>query len=267
MRETVRYLIAIPVYNEADHVASVLGAIQYQIHLHERRHPEHSINLLIINDGSTDATARELQRFAQVAVISHLENRGYGQSLIDAFDYADEHGYDWVITMDCDEQHEPALIPDFLAATLADDADIISGSRYLRTDPQDDAAPVDRRRINHTINDLFDQVLGLRLTDSFCGFKAHRVSAMTPLPLDEPGYAFPLQFWVAAVRAQLRIREIPVTRIYRDLSREFGGTLDDPAARLQHYLTVFVAALHRDHKVCLETFMCNPICLPCKLPR
>ena len=95
------------------------------------------------------------------------------------------------------------------------------------------------------VNRLLDQILGLRLTDSFCGFKAHRVAAMRALSLDEPGYAFPLQFWAQCVRAGLRIRELPVRRIYRDTSREFGGTLDDPAARLLHYLAVFVRELER----------------------
>jgi dolichol-phosphate mannosyltransferase len=89
------------------------------------------------------------------------------------------------------------------------------------------------------------QTLGLQLTDSFCGFKAHRVTAMARLNLDEPGYALPLQFWVQCVHAGLRIREVPVRRIYLDKSRTFGGTLDDPAARLQHYLSVFVRELQR----------------------
>ena len=80
----------------------------------------------------------------------------------------------------------------------------------------------------------------MKLTDSFCGFKAHRVAAVRRLRLDEPGYAFPLQFWVQCARAGLRIKEIPVRRIYLDTRREFGGTLDDPAARLQHYLEVLL---------------------------
>jgi dolichol-phosphate mannosyltransferase len=145
--------------------------------------------------------------------------------------------------MDCDEQHEPERIPDFVAATRRDDADVISGSRYLQAYAAGDAPPVDRRRVNRLVTGLLGQLLGLRLTDSFCGFKAHRVAALRRLRLSEPGYAFPLQFWVQAVRAGLRVREIPVACVYRDRSRTFGGTLDDPAARLQHYLEVLVAEL------------------------
>ena len=228
----MKHLVAIPIYNEERHITRVLRAVQ-----------RHTDDILVVNDGSTDRTGELLHEWPGVHVITHLENRGYGQSLIDAFGLAARHGYDWVITMDCDEQHEPQAIPDFVAAMWRNDADVISGSRYLVNHPADDAPPPERRRINHTINALFEQLLNLHLTDSFCGFKAYRISAMRRLRLSEPGYAFPLQFWVQCVRAGLRIREIPVRRIYRDRGRRFGGTLDDPPARLQHYLEVLVAEL------------------------
>jgi len=247
------HLVAIPVFNEAPTLRRVLNAVR-----------RHARDVLVVNDGSTDGTGalladlRAAREIGRVEVIQHPENRGYGQSLIDAFCWAARHGYDWVITIDCDEQHEPARIPDFIRAAERDDADVISGSRYLGGFSNDDAAPADRRRINQTVNGLLEQILGLRLTDSFCGFKAHRVSAMRRLRLDEPGYAFPLQFWVACARAGLRIRELPVPRIYRDLSREFGGTLDDPAARLQHYLEVFVNELRREPAPATPVARCSP---------
>lgn len=230
----MKLLIAMPVYNEEKYVARVLDRVARYGH-----------DILVIDDGSTDGTAAILARRSRLHVLRHPENRGYGQSLIDAFAWADRNGYDWVLTIDCDEQHEPRQIPEFVAAIERDDADAISGSRYLEEYRDDDAPPEDRRKINETVTQLLDQVLGLRLTDSFCGFKAHRISAMRRLRLDEPGYAFPMQFWPACVRAGLRIREIPVRRIYRDRSRAFGGTLDDPAARLQHYMEVFVRELRR----------------------
>jgi glycosyltransferase involved in cell wall biosynthesis len=231
----MQYLIAVPVFNEEHYVLRVLDAVR-----------RYGGDILVIDDGSTDSTPELLRRRSDVAVVTHRENRGYGQSVIDALRYGAAHDYHWVITMDCDEQHEPAQIPDFLKRMRQAAADVISGSRYLRSFTGDDPAPPERRRINHTINLILAQVLGLELTDSFCGFKAHRVAAMQRLELDEPGYAFPLQFWTQCVRAGLRIIEIPVRRIYRDRNRQFGGTLDDPAARLQHYLEVFVRELRRD---------------------
>ena len=228
----MRYLIAIPVYNEEAYLPGVLRAVRRQ-----------AGDILVIDDGSTDRTAQLLAEEQDVFRLTQLENRGYGQSLINAFRFAASRGYDWVVTMDCDEQHEPRAIPAFLEAMKADDADVISGSRYLIDHPKDDPPPPERRDVNRRITAVLCETLGLRLTDSFCGFKAQRVSAMNRLRLTEPGYAFPLQFWAQCVQAGLRIREIPVRRIYRDRSRQFGGTLDDPDARLRHYIEVLHAEL------------------------
>src|SRR4051812_44497003 len=96
---TMRTLIAIPVYNEEQYVCRVLDQVL--------RYAE---NVLVIDDGSTDATVAMLPKLP-VDVIRHAKNRGYGRSMQDAFLWADVHGYDWVITMDCDEQHEPRAIP------------------------------------------------------------------------------------------------------------------------------------------------------------
>jgi dolichol-phosphate mannosyltransferase len=233
----VRLLIAIPVFNERQYVAGVLAKVR-------SLHPD----VLVVDDGSTDGTGVVLNQLAargEIHLVRHPSNLGYGQSLIDAFAYADGRGYDWVITMDCDEQHEPEMIPTFIRQIERDDADIISGSRYLHASGGDDAPPPDRRRINGMLTELINQTFGLHLTDAFCGFKAHRVSAMRRLRLDVAGYAFPMQLWPQAAGAHLRIREIPVRLIYNDPNRYFGGTLDDADVRLSHYLSVLCAEAKR----------------------
>ena len=95
-------------------------------------------------------------------------------------------------------------------------------------------------------------MLGLHLTDAFCGFKAHRVAPTHVLGLDEPGYAFPLQLWPRAARAGLRVTEIPVRLIYNDPTRHFGGSLDDPELRLQHYLQVLAREMIRPLPVAVQ---------------
>lgn len=220
----MRALIAIPVYNEERHVRKVLDRVL-----------AYASDIVIVDDGSTDATTRIVAEY-RVNVLRRVTNRGYGRSLREAFSWAACQGFDWVISMDCDDQHEPESLPDFLAACERDDLDIISGSRYL---PESDAksranghaaaslpVPPDRRAINETItreiNERLGPRFGIQLTDSFCGFKAHRVEAIRKMSLSEDGYAFPMQFWVQAAALSLRIGEMPVPLIYNDLKRSFG---------------------------------------------
>ena len=237
----MRLLIAIPVYNERKYVEKVLDKV---LTFHDQ--------VLVIDDGSTDGTGEYLETRPDVQLIRHPENRGYGQSLIDAFAWAEKGGYDWVITMDCDEQHEPERIPDFIRQINTDRFDLISGSRYLQQRDDNDLPPGDRRTINATITGILNDVYRLNLTDAFCGFKAHRVSAMRKLHLDVPGYAFPMQLWPQVYHANLRVIEIPVRLIYNDPTRHFGGMLDDAAQRLRHYLDVLAAEherITRDERV------------------
>ncbi|MCE9591644.1 MAG: glycosyltransferase family 2 protein [Planctomycetes bacterium] len=225
----MRTLIAIPVYNEQKYVTKVLTEV--------RRYAQ---DILVIDDGSTDETPLLVAK-QPVEVVRHARNRGYGQSMIDAFRWAmcQCYCYDWLITMDCDEQHEPASLPEFYKAIEANDADVVSGSRYMGGSDARDVPPPDRRAINATVTTLINDRLRLKLTDSFCGFKAYRVSALRKLALSETGYAFPLQFWVQAVAHDLRIREIPIRLIYNDPNRSFGGPLNDAHNRLHHYVEVF----------------------------
>lgn len=237
----MRPLIAIPVYNEERYVEAVLARVQ-----------QFAQDILVVDDGSTDRTPELVERAVRasggrIRSVRREGNVGYGRSLRDAFAYALEHGFDWVVTLDCDEQHEPASIPRFLAEAERDELDIISGSRYTNEPARDDdAPPPDRRRINMLITREINERLGLALTDSFCGFKAHRTSAMRRLRLTEDGYAFPMQFWVEAVAAGLRIGEIPVKLIYNDPSRSFGGVLDDAERRLAYYRRVLHCAMERN---------------------
>ena len=229
----MRTLITIPVYNEEKHLEQVLTRVL-----------EHSEHVLVIDDGSTDRTPCKLPEFP-VEVIRHSTNRGYGRSLMDAFRWASLDGYEWVVTMDCDEQHEPESIPDFIAAAAAGDADVISGSRYLASSSARNAPPENRRAINHAITSEINERLRIRITDAFCGFKAYRVESLAPLSFDVHGYAFPMQFWVQAAAAGLRIREIPVSLIYNDPNRTFGGPLNDDRVRLCHYREVFQREMDR----------------------
>jgi len=203
-----------------------------------RRHAEH---VLVIDDGSTDDTPVLLAR-QRVDVMRHAHNRGYGRSMQDMLRQARYDGFDWLISMDCDEQHEPDAIPSFVAAMRGAPVDVISGSRYLAAVEDLSNVPGDRRSINRIITDELNARLDLSLTDAFCGFKAYRTAACERLTLDVDGYDFPMQFWVQAVARGLSIAEIPVRLIYNDPTRTFGGPLSDPVQRLE----VYRRTLHRE---------------------
>ena len=242
-----RRLVALPVFNEASHVDPVLN----EVRRHCKAGQQSGAEILVVDDGSTDGTADILSRRGDVRVVRHEKNRGYGAALLSAFRYAQEHGFDLLVTIDCDGQHEPCRIPLFFDA-CTDDVDIVSGSRYLAQFDGDTPPPPERRQINELITTEINRRLGLNLTDAFCGFKCYRVDSLRRLNLHETGYSMPLEVWVQAACAGLKIIELPVPLIYLDEKRSFGGVLDNGEARLDYYhqtLDRAIAAAH-DHACC-----------------
>jgi glycosyltransferase involved in cell wall biosynthesis len=227
--------VLLPVYNEGPTVGGVLDAVRSFF----------DGEVIVVDDGSTDETTRVLAEREDVSVVHLDRNCGYGCALRVGYRVACDLGVTQLITMDCDGQHEPAHIPQFLSA-LEQGGDIISGSRYLPTSSSVGIAPPQRQAINQRITAMVNAQTGWGLTDSFCGFKAYRMGALSNLVLTEPGYAMPLELWAKAWRAQLDVREIPVERIYCDHDRSFGVNLDDPDARYAYYLDVWTRALSED---------------------
>jgi glycosyltransferase involved in cell wall biosynthesis len=241
---TLNYLTALPVHNEERHVLDVLREVL-----------KFSPHVLVVDDGSTDRTPLLLQETENIRVVRHRRNQGYGAALRTAFDYTIEHGFDALVTIDCDGQHEPHLIPE-MAATLFPESgervDIVSGSRYLQVFDGDSAPPEERRRINMQITRQMNSCFGLELTDTFCGFKAYHVDALRKFDITELGYAMPLQLWVQAVRHGMRIVEFPVPLIYLDEQRSFGGSLDDARRRAAYYQEVLKREMQAQSVACSD---------------
>ena len=220
-----RTLTALPVYNEAANLPGALaGALSY------------SKEVLVVDDGSSDGTSELLAARDDIHLITHERNLGYGAALHSAFEFAIRGGYDVLVTIDCDGQHQPQLIPRFVE--MSHSADIVSGSRYLRRFPGDSEPPEVRKRINMILTEEINRRLGLNITDAFCGFKAYRTSALAKMELTETGYAMPLELWVQAYNLGLKIVEVAVPMIYLDEKRSFGGALDQADVRLAVYRQV-----------------------------
>lgn len=236
---STNFLTALPVFNEAKSVNPVLDEVR-----------RYSRDIVVVDDGSTDGTRELLRQRDDIQLVVHPQNRGYGAALMTAFRYAAEHGYDFIVTIDCDGQHEPQRIPRFVSACRG--IDIVSGSRYLKRYEKDSQPPAQRLWVNQLITNEINRELGLSLTDAFCGFKAYRVASIAEMKISETGYAMPLELWVRAAAAKLKIVEIPVPLIYLDEKRSFGGVLDDATTRLEYYRRVLsesISAVSCDGKV------------------
>ena len=224
-------VVVLPVYNEAPTVSGVLDAVRRVF----------DGPLIVVDDGSDDGTSLLLTARDDIELVTHPVNLGYGASLIDGFSAALATGSEAIVTMDCDGQHEPAHIPEFL--TALDECAIVSGSRYLSGSRAVGTAPAERQDVNRRVTEVINQATGWSITDAFCGFKSYRAEALACLTLTEPGYAMPLELWARAYRAGLCVVEHPVERIYFEGDRSFGQDLDDPDRRLRYYLGVWERAL------------------------
>lgn len=221
-----RSVVLIPVYNEVRHLDGLLARLR-EVYEGE---------VMCIDDGSSDGSARVLKNVEdqRTHVVLQESNRGYGATLLHGFREVIKAGYDYMITMDSDGQHRPDWIKGFL--DVVPGWDMVSGSRYCKESDSEGLVPGDRRAINAHVTKVINDITGFGITDAFCGFKAYRVPALAKLDITETGYAMPLQVWLQAKHFGLKVTERPVSRIYDDPNRSFGGNLDNPDIRLKLYL-------------------------------
>jgi dolichol-phosphate mannosyltransferase len=201
-------VLACPVaYNEAGKIGQVL----------DRFRPGDVDEILVLDDGSTDATAEEAESRG-VAVLRHAERRGVGAAIRSVIQYARSHAFQVVVILAGNDKDRPQEIPRLLAP-IRDGYDLVQGSRYL---PGGDYGnmPIYRRMATEFVHPwLFSLVARRRITDSTNGFRAFRLSVLDDANMDIDQewldtYELEPYLFLKAIRLGYRVTEVPVTKIY-----------------------------------------------------
>jgi glycosyltransferase involved in cell wall biosynthesis len=192
----VKIACVIPGLNEADAVAPVIAGCR-----------EQGLPVYLVDDGSTDATS-ERGREAGAEVIVHEVNLGKGRSLEDGIERATADGFDAVVFLDADGQHDPAALPLFVDAA-ENGADLVLGCRDF-----DRRMPFARRKTNQFQRWLLSRLAGQRLGDTQSGYRLVRTALWPKIRPKSGGFAAESEMLVSAARIGARIVNVPVPTIY-----------------------------------------------------
>jgi glycosyltransferase involved in cell wall biosynthesis len=191
--------VVIPAFNECESIPAVVARV-----------PETVCGLqtvvLVVDDGSSDGTA-DAAASANAAVARHLVNQGGGAALRTGYAVAHDAGAALVVTMDADGQHLPEEMSRLVEPILADEADVVIGSRTLGSaDPNTFARELGLR--------VFNQVLSIAtrmpITDCSSGYKAVRADALGRLDLRQDQF-HASEFLIESAKRGLRVQEAPIT--------------------------------------------------------
>jgi dolichol-phosphate mannosyltransferase len=206
----MRILVLIPTYNERENLP-VLAAQVLDIP---------GTRILVLDDGSPDGTGAIADALAagssgRLQVLHRRGPRGLGRSYLEGFRLALASDADVICQMDADLSHDPAHLPDMVAATA--NADLVVGSRYV---PGGRVVnwPWRRVALSGLANAYVRQVTGIPLRDCTSGYRCWRRDALARLPLDRvtsEGYAFLVEVAFLASTSGLSVMEAPIVFVER----------------------------------------------------
>jgi dolichol-phosphate mannosyltransferase len=207
-----RIVVIIPTYNEIENLGLIVGRVRSAV-------PE--AHVLVADDNSPDGTGKAADELAasddHVHVMHRAGKQGLGAAYLAGFDWALEDGYDVVVEMDADGSHQPEQLPRLLEALR--DADLVLGSRWV---PGGSVVnwPKSREVLSRGGSMYARTLLGVPLRDVTGGYRAFRASTLRALALEEvdsKGYCFQIDLAWRALRAGLRVREVPIEFVEREL--------------------------------------------------
>lgn len=226
--------IIIPAYNETGRISSTVAGIRKFI----------DADIVVVNDGSSDNTEGEALA-AGTFVISLSSNLGYGAALQTGFKYALDKGYEFAVQMDADGQHDPASIKALIEPVIADEVDVIIGSRFL--DKGNYKAPFVRRMGMYFFGIITSVVTGRRITDPTSGFQALNKKVMefyasNAYPVDYPD----ADVIIMLHRKGFRFKEVPVIMHNAAKRSMHGGILNPLYYIFKMMLSIFVTLLRKE---------------------
>lgn len=217
----MKIIAVIPCLNEERFIAALVsGALP------------HVDRVLVVDDGSTDATA-SVAREAGAEVISHATRRGAGAATRSGFEAAIKLGADIVVTLDGDGQHNPAEIPLLLQPLLQDNADFVIGSRFINHETN---IPAYRKLGVDFITWMYNLGSKVTVTDAQSGFRAHSRKLLKSIAITHDDFSFSVEVLVKARKKGFRIAEVPVTCVYHD-----RGSTSNPVL---HGFSVMIVIAH-----------------------
>jgi len=198
MPANLKSCVVIPAYNAAKTLGPLIRHIR-----------QLKLDAVVVNDGSTDDTA-QVATASGALVISHLANHGKGVAIRSGFAFAVETGYDAVVTMDGDGQHDPAELPRLLEEAARDGAAIVVGHRVQERWRM----PRIRRWTNQVMSGIVSWMTRQDIPDSQCGFRVIRRQALEQMRLSSRHFDIETELLLAASRAGWRVSSIPIRTIY-----------------------------------------------------
>jgi glycosyltransferase involved in cell wall biosynthesis len=223
----VRVLVIVPAWNEQDSVVATINEI---------RTTNPSIDVLVIDDGSLDATAQRAA--AAGALVCRLPfNLGVGGAMRAGFRYAQRHDYDVAVQVDADGQHDPSYLPTLVAAL--DDADVVIGSRFAGPDATYTVRGP-RRWAMVLLGRVLSRLAHTTVNDATSGFRAADRRAIGVFAAHYPAEYLgdTVESLVIALRTGCTIRQVPV-----QMRPRTAGTASASPVRAAIYLFRAVVAL------------------------
>jgi glycosyltransferase involved in cell wall biosynthesis len=194
-----RCVAIMPALNEGEQIASVI---------HELRNVDPEIEVIVVDDGSTDDTAAEARRVG-AKVIRLPYNLGIGGAVQTGYTYALEHGFDIAFQLDGDGQHDPHQLEAIIAPVERGEADVVIGSRFLGLGQY--RVPPGRRVAMAVFARLVSMIVRQPLSDTSSSFRAVNRRAMSLFAHEYPhGYLETVEATVMAAKYGLRLMEVPV---------------------------------------------------------